>query len=573
MIICAEERDKELGHENTHCYGNGLRFDYLKRTKQPKRVKRKSAKIGKEKKEQNAGESSSSSSAENSPRKGSEKGETPFFNGPDSLETAELHHAPEGLIDTNVGDYAGINGFEDIKNVFITESIKLWTIAGPIAFNILCNYAVNSFTNIFVGHIGDLELSAVSISLSVISNFSFGFLLGMASALETLCGQAFGAGQVEMLGVYMQRSWIILLGACICLLPIYIYSEKILLLLGQERQIAELAGVFTIQSIPQMFSLAVNFPTQKFLQAQSKVGFMAWLGFIVLIVHIMILYLLIKVWSFGTTGAAAAYCTTAWIMALAQTAYVVGWCKDGWTGLSWLAFKDLWPFVKLSVASAVMLCLEVWYFMILIVLTGHLDNPIIAVGSLSICMNVNGWEGMLFIGINAAISVRISNELGSGRPKTAKYAVIVIIVESLIIGILCAVIVLATKDHFAIIFTDSKDMIKAVSNLAGLLGITMILNSIQPVISGVAVGGGWQALVAYINLLCYYVIGLPLGFLFGYKLGYRVEGIWVGMICGTALQTAILLYIVYKTNWNKEVEQASERMRKWVGHEIEISNM
>lgn len=206
----------------------------------------------------------------------------------------------------------------------------------------------------------------------------------MASALETLCGQAFGAGQVEMLGVYMQRSWIILLGGCICLLPIYIYAEPILILLGQERDIAELAGVFTIQSIPQMFSLAINFPTQKFLQAQTKVGFLAWLGFVALILHVFILILFMKVLAWGTGGAAAAYCTTAWIIALAQAAYVIGWCKDGWRGFSWLAFKDLWAFIKLSVASAIMLCLEVWYFMILIVLTGHLDNPIIAVGSLSI---------------------------------------------------------------------------------------------------------------------------------------------------------------------------------------------
>ncbi|XP_027928709.1 protein DETOXIFICATION 34 isoform X1 [Vigna unguiculata] len=484
------------------------------------------------------------------------------------MENTELHHAPDSLVDTNA-DYTKMSSFADIRTVFCVESIKLWAIAGPIAFSILCNYGVNSFTSIFVGHLGDLELSAVSISLSVISNFSFGFLLGMASALETLCGQAFGAGQVEMLGVYMQRSWIILLGGCICLLPIYIYAEPILILLGQERDIAELAGVFTIQSIPQMFSLAINFPTQKFLQAQTKVGFLAWLGFVALILHVFILILFMKVLAWGTGGAAAAYCTTAWIIALAQAAYVIGWCKDGWRGFSWLAFKDLWAFIKLSVASAIMLCLEVWYFMILIVLTGHLDNPIIAVGSLSICMNINGWEGMLFIGINAAISVRVSNELGLGRPVAAKYSVIVTIVESLIIGLLFAAIILITKDHFAVIFTASKEMIKAVSKLANLLGITMILNSVQPVISGVAVGGGWQYLVAYINLFCYYILGLPLGFFFGYKLGYRVEGIWIGMICGTALQTFILLVIVYRTNWNKEVEQASERMRQWTGQEMD----
>lgn len=392
----------------------------------------------------------------------------------------------------------------------------------------------------------------------------------MGSALETLCGQAFGAGQIELLGVYLQRSWLILLGSCFCIMPLYIFSTPILKLLGQRDDIAELAGNFSIHIIPQMFSLAINFPTQKFLQAQSNVAILAWVGFVALIIHIGVLFLFIKVFHWGVTGAAAAYDVSAWAISLAQVIYIVGWCKDSWKGFSFLAFKELWPFVKLSVASAVMICLEIWYFMTIIVLTGHLEDPVIAVGSLSICMNLNGWEGMLFIGINAAISVRVSNELGSGHPRAAKYSVFVTVAESLIIGIFCMVLIILTKDHFALLFTSSEKMQKAVSKLAYLLAVTMLLNSVQPVISGVAVGGGWQALVAYINLACYYVIGLPLGFLLGYKTRLRVQGIWMGMIFGTFLQTVILCIIVYKTNWNEEVAQASERMKKWGGISDEL---
>ncbi|RVW42008.1 Protein detoxification 34 [Vitis vinifera] len=55
------------------------------------------------------------------------------------------------------------------------------------------------------------------------------------------------------------------------------------------------------------------------------------------------------------------------------------------------------------------------------------------------------------------------------------------------------------------------------------------------------------------------------------------EGTLGGMVCGTALQTLILLFIVYRTNWNKEVsssawplvEQRTERMLKWEGQHIE----
>ncbi|CAN1264595.1 Protein DETOXIFICATION 35 [Linum perenne] len=420
------------------------------------------------------------------------------------------------------GDYSPVKTFKQARSVFGAETVKLWKIAGPIAFNTLCQYGLNSVTNMFVGHIGEFELSAVAISLSVISTFSFGFLLGMGSALETLCGQAFGAGQVHMLGIYMQRSWIILTVSCFALLPIYIFATPILTLLGQQQSIANSAGHFTLLIIPQLFSLAINFPTQKFLQAQSKVNALAWIALGALVVQVPLLWLFIFKFGWGTTGAALA---------------------------------------------SVMLCLEIWYIMSIIVLTGHLNNAVTAVGSLSICMNFNGWEGMLFIGINAAISVRVSNELGSGRPRGAKYAVYVIVFQSFLIGLLCMVAVLITKDYFSIIFTSSQDLQMAVSKLAFLLGITMVLNSVQPVISGVAVGAGWQGLVAYINIFCYYVFGLPLGFLLGYKANLGVKGIWEGMIAGTGLQTLLLLFILYKTNWNKEVEQTTERMKKWGGHD------
>lgn len=120
------------------------------------------------------------------------------------------------------------------------------------------------------------------------------------------------------------------------------------------------------------------------------------------------------------------------------------------------------------------------------------------------------------------ISVRVSNELGLGRPRAAKYSVYVTLFQSLVIGIVCMVAILATRNYFAVMFTDSPTMQRAVSRLSGLLGVTVLLNSIQPVISGVAIGGGWQGAVAYVNLACYYLIGLPLGYVLGYLADYGV---------------------------------------------------
>lgn len=206
----------------------------------------------------------------------------------------------------------------------------------------------------------------------------------MGSALETLCGQAYGAGQVHMLGVYMQRSIIILLATCVILLPMYLFATPVLELLGQETAIAELSGRYTMFLIPQLFSLAINFPTSKFLQAQSKVDVLAGIGLAAVLAHAVFLWIFIYTLEWGTTGAAIAFDLTNWLTAIAQLGYVVGWCKDGWKGLSWAAFNEIWAFVRLSIASAVMLCLEIWYMMSIILLVGHLNNAVIAVGSISI---------------------------------------------------------------------------------------------------------------------------------------------------------------------------------------------
>lgn len=446
------------------------------------------------------------------------------------------------------------------------ESKKLWYIAGPAIFTAICQYSLGAITQTFTGHLGTIELAAVAIENSVIAGLAFGTMLGMGSALETLCGQAFGAGQIHMLGIYMQRSWIILSVTALFLSLVYIFAPPILKLFGQSDEISDLAGKFAIWMLPQLFAYALNFPIQKFLQSQSKVMAMAWISALALVLHIFLSWLFILKLGWGLVGAAVTLNLSWWIVVLGQLAYVVsGSCPGAWNGLSWQAFNDLGAFVKLSLASAVMLCLEFWYLMILIVLTGHLTNPEIEVDSISICMNLNGWEVMIALGFNAAVSVRVSNELGAGRPSVAKFAVVVVTLTSTVIGVFFMILVFLTKNDFPALFTNSKAVMAAVTSLSTLLALTMLLNSVQPVLSGVAVGAGWQALVAYVNIGCYYIVGVPLGILLGYKFNLGAKGIWSGMISGTLLQTLILLFITWRTDWNREASEAEDRIKVWGG--------
>lgn len=138
------------------------------------------------------------------------------------------------------------------------------------------------------------------------------------------------------------------------------------------------------------------------------------------------------------------------------------------------------------------------------------------------------------------------------------------VATSSVIGFVFFLLIIVFQNQLAMIFTSSTPVLEQVDKLSFLLAITILLNSVQPVLSGVAVGSGWQAWVAYINLGCYYIIGLPLGIVMGWVLHLGVAGVWGGMIVGgTALQTLILSIMTMRTNWEKEAEKAKADVQKW----------
>ncbi|KAF8405160.1 hypothetical protein HHK36_010059 [Tetracentron sinense] len=446
------------------------------------------------------------------------------------------------------------------------QSKKMWHIAGPAILTEVTQFSIGFVTVAFVGHLGDVELAAVSIVQNVIEGFVFGIMLGMGSALETLCGQAVGAGQINMLGIYLQRSWIITGITALILTPFYIFASPILKLLHQSNNISELAGRYSIWVIPQLFAYALNFPIQKFFQSQSRVWVMAMISVVALPFHILLNWVLVTKLEYGLGGAAIAGNISWWLVVLAQIVYMVsGYFADAWSGFSLMAFHPLGSFVKLSLASAIMLCLELWYYTAVVLMVGCLKNPEVAVDAISICINLLQWSLMISLGFNAAVSVRVSNELGAGHPKDAKFSVVVAVTTSTLFGILLTAAVLATRSHFPEMFTGKPEVIRETSKLGYLLAASILLNSIQPVLHGVAVGAGWQLLVAFINIGCYYIFGLPVGVLLGYKFKLGVQGIWSGMLAGCLLQTVILLFIMVRTNWHKEALQAKERVRTWGG--------
>jgi MATE family multidrug resistance protein len=78
----------------------------------------------------------------------------------------------------------------------------------------------------------------------------------------------------------------------------------------------------------------------------------------------------------------------------------------------------------------------------------------------------------------------VGNELGAGHPRAAAFSVVVVTAVSFVITVVMAVVFLMFRDYISYIFTEGETVARAVSDLCPFLAATLILNGIQPVLSG-----------------------------------------------------------------------------------------
>ncbi|TXG55000.1 hypothetical protein EZV62_020256 [Acer yangbiense] len=491
---------------------------------------------------------------------GSEEHNVPFLHGLDSSDAIE-----EFLENRAVG---GVE-LRWWRSLVWWETRLLWILSWASIIVSVFNYMLSFATLTFTGHLSALELAGASIANVGIQGLSYGIMLGMASAVQTVCGQAYGAKKYSTMGIICQRAIILQLGAAILLTFLYWFSGAFLRAIGQSDSIAEQGQIFARGLIPQLYAFALSCPMQRFLQAQNIVNPLAYMAIGVLLVHLLLTWVVMFVLDYGLLGAALTLSFSWWLLVILNGLYIVlsPSCKETWTGLSIRAFTGIWPYFKLTAASAVMLCLEIWYSQGLVLISGLLPNPTISLDTITVCMSYQTWDICFMLGLSAAASIRVSNELGAGHPKVTKFSVIVVNANSILISIIFSAIVLIFKVGLSKLFTSDAEVIEAVTNLAPLLAISIFLNGIQPILSGVAIGSGWQAIVAYVNIVTYYFIGLPIGCVLGFKTSLGVAGIWWGMIVGVTLQTLTLIFLTARTNWDVEVENAIDRLKRSANEE------
>ncbi|KAL5748830.1 hypothetical protein ACOSP7_025874 [Xanthoceras sorbifolium] len=445
----------------------------------------------------------------------------------------------------------------------IIEEVKkqLW-LAGPMISVSLLQFCLQMISVMFVGHLGELTLAGASMATSFASVTGFSLLSGMASALDTLCGQSYGAKQYHMMGIHMQRAMFVLLLVSIPLAFIWANTKSLLILAHQDPLISEEAGLYAQFMIPSLFAYGLLQCLVRFLQTQSIVFPMMLSSGITTLLHFLVCWLLVFKSGLGSRGAALANAISYWINVLLLVVYVKfsPSCRKSWTGFSVEALHNIVNFFRLAIPSAVMVCLEMWSFEMMVLLSGLLPNPQLETSVLSISLNTYATVWMVSFGLSGAVSTRVSNELGAGHPETARLAVCVVVVLAITEGLVVGLVLILIRNIWGYAYSNEIQVVKYVASMMPILALSNFIDGLQSVLSGTARGCGWQKIGAFVNLGSYYLVGIPSSILLAFVLHNGGKGLWLGIICALVVQVTSLFIITIRTNWEREAKKATERV-------------
>ncbi|KAG4191169.1 hypothetical protein ERO13_A07G074900v2, partial [Gossypium hirsutum] len=278
--------------------------------------------------------------------------------------------------------------------------------------------------------------------------------------------------------------------------------------------------------------------------------------------HVPLCWVLVHKTNLGYVGAALAITLALWFNVIVLGFYM-RWsasCESTRTVIVGDVFASIKELLSFALPSAVMCCLEWWSFELLVLLSGLLPDSELETSVLSICLSTTSLHYFVPYGVGAAASTRVSNELGAGNPHSARVAVNVVMILGIFEAMIVSITLFSCRYAFGYLYSNEQEVIDYVGEMIPLISLSVIVDSLLAVISGVARGTGWQHIGAYVNLGAYYLVGIPVAALLCFSLHLRGKGLWIGILTGSSLQLVLLALVTGFTNWQKQATKAQERI-------------
>jgi MATE family multidrug resistance protein len=153
---------------------------------------------------------------------------------------------------------------------FKSESALIVKYSTPLIGTYLLQYSYNLIIILVVSRLGTNELAAVSLGLTTMNIVGFAIFEGMATSLDTLCAQAYGSGNLKLVGLHTQRMILFLLLVASPIGALWICSPWILGAIVPQKELAVMAGSFLRISLIGLPGYAIFEAGKRFMQAQGN---------------------------------------------------------------------------------------------------------------------------------------------------------------------------------------------------------------------------------------------------------------------------------------------------------------
>ncbi|KAH7395109.1 mate-domain-containing protein [Phaeosphaeria sp. MPI-PUGE-AT-0046c] len=445
-----------------------------------------------------------------------------------------------------------------ITTTWQRELKVLCSTSFPLILTFLLQYSLPVASIFTVGHIGTIELGAVSLASMTASISGYAVYQGLATSLDTLCAQAYGSGRPHLVGLQLQRMLYFLLVITIPISAIWACGTSLLSLIVPEQETARLAGLYLKVLIFGAPGYAAFESGKRYVQAQGIFSATMYILLICAPLNAFLNWFMVWHLGWGFIGAPIAVSITETLMPVLLFLYVR--FVDGyqcWGGFDRRALRNWMPMIKLALPGLVMVLAEFMAFEILTLSSSWLGPNELA--AQSVLGSVTGITFQIPFPMSVAASTRIANLIGATLAVPAQKAATVAVWASLVVGVFNLLLLSLLRDYIPRLFTPDPVVGALVASMLPLCATFQVFDALAANCNGILRGLGRQEIGGYVGLFAYYAVGVPISFGLGFGAGWGLYGLWSGPAVALGVVALIEGIFIWRASWEEAVEAAKMR--------------
>ncbi len=417
-------------------------------------------------------------------------------------------------------------------------------LAVPMALVQVGLMAMGVVDTIMVGHVSPAALAAVALGNVYFTGPTL-FGQGVLMALDPIVAQAAGARDHEAIARALQRGVLTALLLTVVTAAAFVPAAPLLAALHQPRDVVPTSAAYVLVCIPGVLPFFGFVVLRQTLQAMHRTTAIVLAIVAANFVNAGLNWLLI----FGNLGAPAlgpvgsAWASTAarWLMFLMLLA--LGWRElrphllPVRRGVHWLA--GLWRLLRIGLPIGTTMLLEYGAFAAVALLMGLLGT--VPMAGHQIALNLASLTFQVPVGVSAAGAVLVGHGIGRGDPMAARRAAGAALGCGAAFMSLSAILLLSAPGFLASLYTDQPAVVALATSLIPIAGVFQVFDGLQVVGAGVLRGVGDTRAPLVVNILGFWMLGLPVSIALGFGTRAGPIGLWWGLVVGLAAVAFFLL--------------------------------